>query len=49
VHFLAKEDGAFAARIQTDKTSVMAQPVSLGESTLMVQTSGGGLYAVSLK
>jgi outer membrane protein assembly factor BamB len=49
VHFLAKDDGAFAARIQTDKTSVMAQPVSLGESTLMVQTSGGGLYAVSLK
>lgn len=49
VHFLAKEDGAFAARIQTDKTSVMAQPVSLGESALMVQTSGGGLYAVSLK
>lgn len=49
VHFLAKEDGAFAARIQTDKTSVMAQPVAIGESTLMVQTSGGGLYAVSLK
>jgi outer membrane protein assembly factor BamB len=49
VHFLSREDGAFAARIQTDKSAVISQPVHLGDSTLMVQTSGGGLYAVSLK
>lgn len=49
VHFLSREDGAFSARIQTDKTPVMAQPVSLGGSSLMVQTRGGGLYAIALK
>ena len=48
VHFLSREDGAFAARIQTDKTPVMAQPVEIGDGTLMVQTSGGGLYAIAL-
>lgn len=49
VHILSEEDGAFAARIQTDKSPVMAQPVYLGDSRLLVQTSGGGVYAVSLK
>lgn len=49
VHFLSREDGAFSARIQTDKSPVMAQPVSLGGSSLMVQTRGGGLYAIALK
>lgn len=49
VHFLSDEDGAFAARIQTDKSPVMAQPVYLGESRVLVQTSGGGVYAISLK
>ena len=49
VHFLSDEDGAFAARIQTDKSPVLAQPVYLGDSRLLVQTSGGGVYAISLK
>lgn len=49
VHFLGLDDGAFAARVQTDKSPVLAQPASLGEGTLLVQTSGGGLYAVSVK
>jgi len=49
VHFLSDEDGAFAARIQTDKSAVLAQPVYLGDSRLLVQTSGGGVYAISLK
>lgn len=49
VHFLGNEDGAFAARIQTDKSPVLAQPVYLGDSRLLVQTSGGGVYAISLK
>jgi outer membrane protein assembly factor BamB len=49
VHFLNNEDGAFAARIQTDKSAVLAQPVYLGDSRLLVQTSGGGVYAISLK
>lgn len=49
VHFLSSEDGAFSARVQTDKSSVMAQPVYMGDSRLLVQTSGGGVYAISLK
>jgi len=49
VHFLGNDDGAFAARIQTDKSPVLAQPVYLGDSRLLVQTSGGGIYAISLK
>lgn len=49
VHFLGNDDGAFAARIQTDKSPVLAQPVYLGDSRLLVQTSDGGIYAISLK
>lgn len=49
VHFLAREDGAFAARIQTEGSPIMAQPIDIGNSTLVVQTRGGGVYAVSIK
>lgn len=49
VHFLSKEDGAFIARIQTDKSPILAPPVYLTDSRLLVQTSGGGIYAISLK
>ncbi len=49
VHFLARDDGAFAARIQTEGSPVMAQPLDIGNSTVVVQTRGGGLYAVSVK
>jgi outer membrane protein assembly factor BamB len=47
VHFLAKEDGAFAARIQIEDSPVMAQPVKLENSILLAQTRDGGLYAIS--
>jgi outer membrane protein assembly factor BamB len=49
VHFLKQEDGALAARIQTESSPAMAQLVDLGNSSLLVQTRGGGLYAISLK
>lgn len=49
VHFLAREDGALAARIQTEGSPIMAQPVALGNSAVLVQTRGGGLFAISLK
>ncbi|MBU3735506.1 MAG: outer membrane protein assembly factor BamB [Methylobacterium sp.] len=49
IHFLAREDGALAARIQTEDSPIMAQPVSLGSAAMLVQTRGGGLYAVSIK
>lgn len=45
VHFLNREDGAFAARLSTDGAPVVAAPVAVGRSVL-VQTNKGGLYAI---
>jgi outer membrane protein assembly factor BamB len=49
MHFLSRDDGAFAARVQVDKSQVMPQLVQVDESTLIAQTRGGGLYAISVK
>jgi outer membrane protein assembly factor BamB len=49
VHLLARDDGDFAARIRTDSSAVMPQPVALGGSSALFQTRGGGLYAISIK
>jgi outer membrane protein assembly factor BamB len=49
IHLLARDDGAFAARLRTDSSAVMPQPVALGVSAALFQTRGGGLYAVSIK
>jgi outer membrane protein assembly factor BamB len=48
VHFLNREDGAFAARVATDGSAITASPVRLG-SNLLVQTRNGGLFAVAIK
>ena len=45
VHFLARESGAFIARIATDGSAVRAAPQRLAEGFL-VQTQNGGLYAL---
>lgn len=49
VHFLRREDGAFAARLKTTDSPVMPQLTELGSNGLLVQTRSGGLYAISLK
>ncbi len=49
VHVLSRDDGDFAARIKTDSTAVMPQPVALGMGAALFQTRGGGLYAVTVK
>ena len=49
VHFLERDEGTFAARIQTDDSQVMPQMTELGSSGLLVQTRNGGLYAISVK
>ncbi len=49
LHFLSRDDGSFVARIKTDGSPVMAQMLDLGNSTVLLQTRSGGLYAVSLK
>lgn len=45
VHFLNREDGAFAARLNTDGSPVLASPQALGRN-LLIQTGKGGLYAI---
>jgi outer membrane protein assembly factor BamB len=47
IHFLARESGAFLARMATDGSPVRAAPVKLPEGFL-VQTQAGGLYALTL-
>jgi len=47
VHVLARETGEFAARASTDGSPVRAAPLRLPEGFL-VQTQGGGLYALAL-
>ncbi|MCX7156763.1 MAG: outer membrane protein assembly factor BamB [Rhodocyclales bacterium] len=48
VHLLRREDGAFAARANTDGSAVRAEPVRLGAG-LLVQTAKGGLYALEAR
>lgn len=48
VHFLARESGAFVARIATDGSPIRAAPVRLPARGFLVQTRGGGLYALAL-
>ena len=49
VHFLTREDGAFAARIRTEDSPIMPQMLQLKNDSLLAQTRGGGLYAISIK
>ena len=46
VHFLSREDGSFAARVATDGSAIVAQPVALGDS-IVVQTRKGGTFAIT--
>jgi outer membrane protein assembly factor BamB len=49
LHFLDTEDGAMAARLSTDGSPIVAAPVGIGDANLLVQTTGGRVYAVSLR
>lgn len=49
IHFLNKDDGAFAARLRTEDSPIMAQMTALGTNGFVAQTRNGGVYAVSLK
>jgi outer membrane protein assembly factor BamB len=48
VHFMARESGAFVARLATDGSPIRAAPIRLPEGFL-VQTQNGGLYALTLQ
>jgi outer membrane protein assembly factor BamB len=49
VHFLSRDDGSFVARVKTEDSPIMSQLLDLGNSTVLAQTRGGGLYAISIK
>jgi outer membrane protein assembly factor BamB len=49
VHLLSAEDGSFAARIATDGSAISAPPVALGAASFVVQTRGGGVFAISIQ
>jgi outer membrane protein assembly factor BamB len=48
VHFLSREDGSFVARIATDGSPIIAQPIPLDDNVL-VQTLKGGVYAIAVQ
>lgn len=48
VHILRRDDGAFAARISTDGSPIVAEPQAL-ERGFVVQTRNGGVYALTLE
>ena len=48
VHFMDRDEGNFVARLQTEKSPVMPQPVALGTNGFLVQTRKGGLFAISV-
>jgi outer membrane protein assembly factor BamB len=48
VHFLARESGAFVARVGTDGSAIRAAPLKLPDG-FVVQTQNGGLYALNLR
>jgi len=48
VHLLARDTGAFVARVETDGTPVSADLVRLDKG-LLVQTRGGNLYAFTVE
>jgi outer membrane protein assembly factor BamB len=49
VHFMQRDDGAFAARLRTEDSPIMPQMAELGTNGLVVQTRDGGIYAIALK
>ena len=48
VHFLSRDDGSFAARIATDGSAIVAQPVAFNKGVL-VQTRDGGVFAITIQ
>ncbi|MCK9285693.1 MAG: outer membrane protein assembly factor BamB [Rhodocyclaceae bacterium] len=47
VHLLRREDGAFAGRVATDGSAIVASPIRIGDAVL-VQTQDGGIYAIGV-
>lgn len=48
VHLLRRDDGAFAARLNTDGSAVQAEPKRI-PGGFLVQTKNGGLFAIGIE
>ncbi len=48
VHVLSRDDGSFAARIATDGSAIIAQPIAFRDGVL-VQTRDGGVFAITIQ
>ena len=48
VHILSRDDGSFAARVATDGSAIIAQPIALKDGVL-VQTRDGGVFAITIQ
>ena len=49
VHLLSREDGSFAARIDTDGSAISAPPIALDATSFLVQTRRGGVFAITVQ
>jgi len=49
VHLLSREDGSFAARIDTDGSAISAPPIALDATSFLIQTRRGGVFAISVQ
>lgn len=49
VHFLNREDGAFAARVKTNNSAIMPQMVLINSNTVLAQSRDGGVFAIQIK
>ena len=49
VHLLSREDGSFAARIDTDGSAILAPPIALDATNFLVQTRRGGIFAITVQ
>lgn len=49
VHVLSRDTGALEARLPTDGSAIAAPPLALDQSSFVVQTKGGALFAISFR
>jgi outer membrane protein assembly factor BamB len=48
VHYLSREDGSFVARIATDGSPVIAQPMAIAGG-ILIQTRNGGIFSITVQ
>lgn len=49
IHFLSREDGAFAARVKTSNSAILPQMTLVNSNTVLAQSRDGSVYAIQVK